>query len=167
LLFIFLGISYRVIFNFQVTGVRAFSKRIEKKMEFNKLYQRDLGLKQWLKLRLKKLPKNKDINWLLVKVRNEIKAENLDIISINPVTIEQHKFFYLLPVEIQVKGSYHQIGRFIAKLENEGGLRIDSIEMYPIKIEEEKSEGYKLKTTNKGKILLLTKLKISSITEKK
>ena len=71
----------------------------------------------------KSFPKEEEVPSLLESLSRVAASSSVDIIAIKPIKIEPNyieknpKPFHEIPIELQAKGGYHQIGQFINKLE--------------------------------------------------
>ena len=64
----------------------------------------------------KKLPEEKDIPDLLTSISNSGQEAGLEFILFQPEKEVQKDFYAEIPVSIQVRGGYHNLGQFLSKL---------------------------------------------------
>lgn len=64
------------------------------------------------------LPKQKEIPNLLTDISEQGTSSGLEFISFTPRPERQEQFYAVIPVAIQVSGSYHNIGTFLNKVSN-------------------------------------------------
>lgn len=62
------------------------------------------------------LPKQKEIPNLLTDISEQGTSSGLEFISFTPRPERQEQFYAVIPVAIQVSGSYHNIGTFLDKV---------------------------------------------------
>ena len=86
------------------------------------------ALDKHLKVYEKRLPKGRGVSWLLSQVSDMASEEGIDISSIKPGTPEKRGLYTKLYVEMDIGSTYHQLGRFISKVESsEKFLRVERI----------------------------------------
>jgi type IV pilus assembly protein PilO len=88
---------------------------------------------------LSQLPTDTEVPGLLEDITNRGVENGLEIVSIN-LQPEQAKDFYIeLPIEIVVKGGYHDIGAFVSGIS--GLPRIVTLHDFSVEADKEKSNG--------------------------
>ena len=76
--------------------------------------------KAYVELQLKAasllLPKQKDIPKLLTDISDHGTNSGLEFVSFTPSPDKKQKFYAVIPIAIQVRGSYHNVGTFLDKI---------------------------------------------------
>ena len=65
---------------------------------------------------LNRLPDNKDIPALLLKITKLGKDSKLTFNLFHPLAIQRKDFYAEVPIDIEVRGSYHAVGRFFSQI---------------------------------------------------
>jgi type IV pilus assembly protein PilO len=65
---------------------------------------------------LNRLPDNKDIPALLLKITKLGKDSKLTFNLFHPLAIKRKDFYAEVPIDIEVQGSYHAVGRFFSQI---------------------------------------------------
>lgn len=77
-----------------------------------------------------RIPVGRDIPWIVSEITSIARRANLDIHIIEPRPIKKRRFHAILPVTLKVAGSYHQLGRFVSKLESsEKFIKVDEMKL--------------------------------------
>lgn len=94
----------------EIAKVEAIANQLaEHKAEMERV---DLQLKAASQL----LPQKKEIPSLLTNISEQGTASGLDFVSFQPAPEKPAEFYAEIPVNISVRGSYHQVGNFLDKI---------------------------------------------------
>ncbi|MCP1676879.1 type IV pilus assembly protein PilO [Natronocella acetinitrilica] len=75
-------------------------------------------MREELSDRLRQLPSRGEIPQLLADVSQAGLGAGLDFELFRPGSIQQQEFYAQRPIQIEVRGNYHQFGRFISEVAN-------------------------------------------------
>lgn len=97
------------------------------------------ALGKHLKVYEKKIPaEGRGVSWLLGKVSDLAADEHIDISTVRPGTPENWGAYTKLYVIVETVSTYHQLGRFIAKVESfEKFLQVEKINIKRLDLDEE------------------------------
>ncbi len=109
-------------------------------------YEKDLRKRDELKktyaLQLKALPPKAEIASFLNKLNEQAELVGLDILSVKPKEEEPEDYYARIPVELKLKGGFHQLAKFFYLV---GSLnRIINIEDIRLKVAEVEEQGVQL-----------------------
>lgn len=77
-----------------------------------------------------RIPKNRDVSWLLGELSNLASKEHIYISSIKPGDTKDKGLYIKYNVILKTVSTYHQLGRFISEIESyEKFLRVDYIDI--------------------------------------
>ncbi|MDF1578114.1 MAG: type 4a pilus biogenesis protein PilO [Desulfobulbales bacterium] len=100
--------------------IRYLKGEIQKVEEITNKIEEHRAEKQRVELRLKAasllLPKEKEIPNLLTDISEQGTGSGLEFISFTPRPERREQFYAIIPVAINVNGSYHQIGTFLDRI---------------------------------------------------
>ena len=90
-----------------------------------------------MKVYNKRVPKNRGITWLLNKVSEMAKEQQIEVVSVKPGSPEGMAMYTKLYVTMDTYSSYDQLGKFISVVESsEQFLRVEDIKMQRLDVEE-------------------------------
>ena len=75
-------------------------------------------LDEYLRIYDKRIPKNRNVSWLLGELTEAAKKEGIDIVSITPSDPEDRGIYIKLSVTMEIRSDYNQLGRFISMIES-------------------------------------------------
>ncbi|MBU1146868.1 MAG: type 4a pilus biogenesis protein PilO [Candidatus Omnitrophica bacterium] len=123
---LFIGVIF--IFIPFLSKSKAFRAEILHERDRNVLIGTVRALGKHLKVYEKRLPEGRSVSWLLSQVSDMASGENIEIASIKPGTPEKRGLYTRLYVEMDITSTYHQLGRFMSKIESsEKFLRVERI----------------------------------------
>lgn len=64
----------------------------------------------------KKIPKDKDITGLMHTLKEIADRYNIQLVSVNPGATVKEQYFFRVTYSLNIRGSYHNIGRFLADI---------------------------------------------------
>ncbi|MFA4991822.1 MAG: type 4a pilus biogenesis protein PilO [Candidatus Omnitrophota bacterium] len=109
---------------------RAIRENILLERDKNLLIGRIRALGKHLKAYEKRIPRGAGVSWLVAEVSDMASKEQLEVSSITPGSPEDYRVYTKVYVTMEVISAYHQLGRFISRVESsEKFLRIESIGM--------------------------------------
>lgn len=65
-----------------------------------------------------RLSLNKDISYFINYVSKLADASGVEVISIEPKSLQRENYYQKLPLNLSLKASYNELGKFISKLES-------------------------------------------------
>jgi len=84
-----------------------------------KQFRREYALlKKKLDESLRQLPNKEMIDKILMDIASYERRENLESILFKPRKEQKHGFYAVVPVQVQIRGTYHQIGKFFEDIVN-------------------------------------------------
>lgn len=112
----------------------------------------------------KKIFFDKDSSQIVNMINDWTRSAGLEIISIRPLFLKEEGQFYQIPIELNVKGDYYNLGQFLSLIESyEGFIDIKSLKISPQRagyiVEKEQSDKLNITLSLNG--VTLKKLDIS------
>lgn len=108
-------------------SLQLYSNLQEKKAEIAsvKNWQNRLGrlnknqqkLEDYLSKIFLNLPENDRMSTIVDQVFHEAKSEDVRVLQMRPADQIKHEGYLEIPISVEVKGSYHEIGRFVNNIE--------------------------------------------------
>lgn len=65
-----------------------------------------------------RLSENKSVSYFINQITKLANESNVEVISINPESLQRENYYQKLPLTLGTKATYNQLGQFISKLEN-------------------------------------------------
>jgi len=103
-----------------------------------------------------------DYKWLMTIISEIANKERIEITTVKPLPVKEMKFYKSLSVALNLEGSYHQIGKMVADIENaQYYLKVDKLTLSP---EIKEKDGKKFRAMAKdGNTLLKCEMIVSSL----
>ncbi|MGE4358194.1 MAG: type 4a pilus biogenesis protein PilO [Candidatus Omnitrophota bacterium] len=173
-IFLFL-VTYKWVYEPRMGELKKLLKILEEEHAKNKVYFEINKIKEDMEKRLSKemLKSEKELPWLLGKISEIFKSLGLELVSLEPLTLEKSIYYTHLPVRVKTVCSYHSLGELVSRLENlDKFIDISSLELRALTRETSGKEGKEeeikkftvTKTKDeKGAVLLEINLVIKSI----
>ena len=105
---------------------RALRAQILQERERNILVGKIRALGKHLKVYEDMLPEQKNVSWLLATVSDMASKENIKVSSVKPGELEDRGLYNKLYVVLDVISAYHQLGKFISRIESSEKFLINS-----------------------------------------
>lgn len=105
-------------------------------------YERDLRkrdeLKKTYSMQLKALPPDAEIASFLGKLNEQSELVGLDILSVKPKEEEPEEYYARIPVELKLRGGFHQLAKFFYLVGNlDRIINIEDIRLNVVNVEEQ------------------------------
>lgn len=128
LLTAFIGANF--VYEPKSRQLRRLEQGLAEEEEFNSLSNEISSLEKRLQLYHRRLmEKGKEEVELVDRVRDIAKEVPVKVVSMVPIPVRRGKGFDFVSLKIIFEGSYHQLGTFVAKVENsEKYIRVNSIQ---------------------------------------
>lgn len=137
---IFVGYNY--IYSPQIQRIEDKKVQFVKEIEKNKIAYKIHGVRQKVDKYLKYFPTSSDASWLISEVSSKVKKADVDLLSIKPSSIKHFKDYDIISVILQLRGSFHNVGEFISKLESSNILlKVSSINVIGRRIYEREEKA--------------------------
>jgi len=106
------------------------------------------ALSKYVKAYSDKLPRGKGVSWLVSEVSDMATKEKIEVLSIKPESPEDNTLYLRLSVVMDFACNYHQLGRFLSRLESSPQfLKVESLNIKRLDTEEGfKEEGSRFKS---------------------
>jgi type IV pilus assembly protein PilO len=88
----------------------------------NRLNDQQQKFKDYLSKIFLNLPKNDQMSTIVNQVFKQAKSGSVKITQMKPEEQLQYDTYLEIPISLQVQGSYHEIGRFVNRIEHSGYL---------------------------------------------
>ena len=158
-----LGIGNKFIYQPRTKIIKQIHLEIEKQTQKNGLLQDIIALKKDIASYNERIPRNTEITWIVDEISKLSKDSGIELLSLEPQAIEDRGSYYRLPLELDIKCSYHQLGNFLSKIENSPKfIRLDNF-----RLDTEPETGPKEGVSYKETSLANIDLTVSTISLKK
>ncbi len=131
ILVIFLGYNY-----FYVPQVELLEKKKSQfweEIEKNEIAYEIYSLKKKIDKYTEHFPKSNESSDFISKVTDKVRKSRVELLSIAPLKSEKLSRYYVMPVELKIRDSYHALGEFISLLESSTYyMRINHLSMMPL-----------------------------------
>ena len=114
----FLWFAYNKIYKTTVNSVKGINTSISTENANVDILKRLSTLQHTLSDYRGYFAKETDASWLVDKVSKEASNSGLNIISLNPQPLATRRSFVCGSVNLTAGGTFHQLGDFVAKMEN-------------------------------------------------
>jgi Tfp pilus assembly protein PilO len=118
LLIISFGGFYNISVKNNLDAISSSIVRIEAKKQLLELYSEKIKLEGELLSLSAMFPQDSDPRWIMAIVNNIAKKERVEIITVRPMPVVVGDFHDELRISVAMEGSYHQIGRMVAAIDN-------------------------------------------------
>jgi Tfp pilus assembly protein PilO len=118
------------------------------------------ALGKHLKVYSQRLPEGRGVSWLLSEVSDMASKEQIEVLSIKPENPEDKGLYTKLYVVMDTISTYHQLGRFMSKLESSKKfLKVESINIKKLDL----VEGFNKETSRFKSFDVKSHLVISTV----
>lgn len=125
---IFIGYNY--IYLPQIQRIEDKKNQLMEEIEKNKIAYKIYDLQQEVGKYMRHFPESLDTSWLMSRVSQKVRRSGVEFLSIKPKDIKHFEDYYIIFVNLKLKSSYHELGRFISELESsEDFLRVKSVKI--------------------------------------
>ncbi len=125
----FLLIGHNV-YTRQIDKIDETQARLETEQRKTEIHTRIMKIQLEMQKYKDRIPVGRDIPWIVSEITSVARRANLDIHIIEPQPIKKRRFHAILPITLRVTGSYHQLGRFVSKLESsEKFIKVDEMKL--------------------------------------
>jgi type IV pilus assembly protein PilO len=118
------------LYQFQKRKIAYLKTEIKKEESKNRLVREIVLLNKKIGSYEKRLPRQRDVSWLMRKVTQLAKDAQVKIISLKPQAIDRQVGYVRIPLEIKLNCSYHELGGFLSNIESSPEfIRINSLQL--------------------------------------
>ncbi|MDP8252838.1 MAG: type 4a pilus biogenesis protein PilO [Candidatus Kaelpia aquatica] len=164
LLIVFLGGFYNISVKQNLASMNEIVDQITVKQQLLSVYSEKIKLEGELVSLNTVFPQNTDSRWLMVILNDMAKKERVEIVTVRPMSVVGATFHDKIKVSVHLEGSYHQLGRMMAAIDNTAKyIQVEELKAYPVK---QGSSSKKMPQTADGSARLNWQMIIGSVVPK-
>ncbi|MCM8783994.1 MAG: type 4a pilus biogenesis protein PilO [Candidatus Omnitrophica bacterium] len=171
-MFLFLA-TVKWVYEPRTRELKNLLKTLDEEHEKDRVHFEISKIKEDVEKRVAKemLKSEKDLSWFLGKISEIFKSLGLELISLEPQTLERSIYYTNLPVKVKTICNYHALGELVSRLEGlDKFVEVSFLEIKTLKetVSKDKEEGVKKissikQVDDKGFVLLEMNLIIKSV----
>lgn len=155
-------IYYNVSFKDKIKILDKKLVEVKKQQELINLWGEKLKLESELSALTVKFGGKIDYKWLMTIISEIANKEGIELTTVKPLSVKEMKFYKSLSVALNLEGSYHQIGKMVADMENARYyLKVEKLILSP---QMKEKDGKKFRAMAKdGNTLLKCEMIVSTL----